>query len=337
MIRERLAELLKKIRSLKVGVIGDFCLDAYWIIDPSLSERSVETGKPTFPVKEQRISLGGAGNIAANLAGLRVKGLFPMALLGADLFGRELKDRLENAGADPKGILFQEEEWTTPVYCKPYIQCREQERFDFGAANRISPASETALLSVLEECLPEMDAVIVNQQLGRSILSPEVIQGINSLAASKKSNLFVVDSRNKSHAFQGVVLRLNAFEAARLCGRKVSPLSPVSSGQARTFAVSIHETTGKPVFISLGAEGSLAAWRGEVVLVPGIPLQENTDPVGAGDTSVSAIACALAAGASPLEAAELANLASAVTVRKLKTTGIAAPEEILDLHSGFST
>ena len=58
MTRERLEELLQLIRSVRIGVIGDFCIDAYWMIDPSLSEISVETGLPTRAVRLQRYSAG---------------------------------------------------------------------------------------------------------------------------------------------------------------------------------------------------------------------------------------------------------------------------------------
>ena len=59
--------ILDNIRNTRIGVIGDFCLDAYWETDNSRSELSVETGLPTRAVKTQRYSLGGAGNVASNL------------------------------------------------------------------------------------------------------------------------------------------------------------------------------------------------------------------------------------------------------------------------------
>ena len=85
------------------------------------------------------------------------------------------------------------------------------------------------------------------------------------------------------------------------------------------------------MFISRGARGALVCHGGRMEEIPGIPIDGETDPVGAGDTSVAALAAALAAGASPLEAGELANLASAVTVQKLMCTGTASPDEILAL------
>ena len=53
MNREKLERIIEKIKSVRIAVIGDFCLDAYWFIDQSKSEISVETGKPVFSVKQQ--------------------------------------------------------------------------------------------------------------------------------------------------------------------------------------------------------------------------------------------------------------------------------------------
>lgn len=73
MKRELLSKIISDIRSVKIAIVGDFCLDAYWFIDESLSEISLETGRATTPIKEQRYSLGGAGNVANNITAMGVK------------------------------------------------------------------------------------------------------------------------------------------------------------------------------------------------------------------------------------------------------------------------
>ena len=60
------------MRDVRIGILGDFCLDAYLLIDPAASEASVETGLSTRPVRTQRYSLGGAGNVASNLLAMGV-------------------------------------------------------------------------------------------------------------------------------------------------------------------------------------------------------------------------------------------------------------------------
>ncbi|MDI6774112.1 MAG: PfkB family carbohydrate kinase [Verrucomicrobiota bacterium] len=328
MTPKRLDKLLKAIRSTRVAVLGDFCLDAYWMIDPALAERSVETGKTTRPVRHQTYSLGGAGNIVANLVDLGVRKVFALGVIGGDLFGAEIIRKLKALKVDAAGMVVQDKEWATPVYGKPYVDEDEEPRVDFGVYNRLSSDSENALEKALLAVLPRVQAVVFNQQLARGIASDAMIRKINRLVASRRKHIFVCDSRTRSERFKKVIYSFNAHEAARLCGCKQHPEQSVLLEDAVAFARRIRRMSGRPVFISRGERGSVVCWNGGLEIVPGIQILKKTDPVGAGDTSVSAIAGALAAGAAPREAAILANFASAVTVRKLRTTGTATPQEI---------
>ena len=83
MNKEQLQEILKDISAVKIAVVGDFCLDAYWFIDESKSEISIETGQKTRPVKEQRYSLGGAGNVTNNLTAMGVKDVRAFGVIGS--------------------------------------------------------------------------------------------------------------------------------------------------------------------------------------------------------------------------------------------------------------
>src|SRR5512143_3467473 len=67
MTRQELVDLLAGIRQVRVGIVGDFCLDVYLLLEPGAAEISLETGLSTRPVRTQRYSLGGAGNVASNL------------------------------------------------------------------------------------------------------------------------------------------------------------------------------------------------------------------------------------------------------------------------------
>jgi len=331
---ERLDELLHKIAATSVAVLGDFCLDAYWIIDKTRSEISVETGLATVPVRSQYYSLGGAGNIAANLVDLGVRSVFAIGIIGDDLFGREMVRILDRLGVDTAGMLVQNEKWLTPVYGKPYVGETEQPRIDFGVYNEILPDTEQRALEALAGVLDRAQTIIINQQLPGSIASERVIGGINRLAEENPERTFIVDSRDRSRMFGKVAYRFNAHEAGRLCGHEQPLDQGVLLEDAERFAREIYARTGKPVFVSRGKRGSIVHWEGRTEVIPGIQILKKTDPVGAGDTSISAIAGALAAGATPGEAAELANFASAVTVQKLRTTGTATPEEIRRIGDG---
>jgi rfaE bifunctional protein kinase chain/domain len=329
MTAERLQELLAQIRGTSVAVFGDFCLDAYWMLDPSLAEPSVETGKTTRPVRRQYASLGGAGNIVANLVDLGVGRVLAVGVVGDDLFGRELVRLLAGLRVDVGGVVTQGPEWITPVYGKPYVGDDEQERLDFGPANRMAVATEEAVVAALEAALPQVQAVILNQQLPHGVNTERVLEGLNRLVAAWPGRVFLVDSRHCSERYRGALLRFNGHEAARLCGRPKPRDQMVLLAEVREFAGQIAARTGQPVFVSRGDRGSVLRAGGQTHEIPALHIVNPTDPVGAGDTSVSAIAAALATGATPLEAAELGNFASAVTVQKLRTTGTASPAEIL--------
>jgi len=89
--RQEIAATLDNLSRASVAVLGDFCLDVYWTIDRSASEISLETGQRTEPVRAQRYSPGGAGNVVMNLLTLGVQQIYPVGELGDDPFGRELQ------------------------------------------------------------------------------------------------------------------------------------------------------------------------------------------------------------------------------------------------------
>jgi len=327
----QLRDLLDRIKGTSVAVFGDLCIDAYWTVDMAQSEVSVETGISTRPVCSQAYSLGGAGNIVANLVALGVGKIHVIGVVGDDLFGREMLLMLKSLDVDTSGMIVQAEQWATPVYAKPHVDNREQERIDFGVYNRISAKSEELVLQAASKVTACAESMIVNQQLQGSVQSERVIAGINRLAEANQNKHFIVDSRDRSSLFEGMIFRINAHEAARLCGRAQPLEQSVNMSNAMAFARQMFEGSGKPVFVSQGDRGSIVHFDDRCEKIPGIQILKETDAVGAGDTSVSALAASLAPGATPLEAAQLANFASAVTVQKLRTTGTASPEEILEI------
>lgn len=329
--RVRLTGILEEIRRVAIGVIGDFCLDAYWDLDPAEAEISVETGKPTRAVRNQRYSPGGAGNIASNLTDLGVGRVMAFSVLGRDLFGRELLSLLRQRRIDTAGIVIQKDGWDTPVYAKPYLKGQEQERFDFGRWKSLSKDSERALVSAVHDHVPSLDALIINQQLLHGIYSDAVVDELNGLAAQYGTVGFLIDARDIIDRFRGMTATMNATEAARCCGVACSYEYVPTTTELHDYARAILARTGKPVLITCGAGGILAFDGTAFESLPAIASSGATDPVGAGDTVASAVGAALSAGATLREAAELAVLAAGVTVRKIGETGTASPEEILSL------
>jgi len=326
-----LEDILQKIPNGRVAVFGDFCLDAYWLIDSDESELSVETNLPVRRVKEQRYSLGGAGNVVANLADIGTGQVRAVGLIGDDLFGRQMLDILERFGVNTQGMLSCQKDWQTFVYSKPYIGDDEQNRLDFGAFNRVNPDGIEALAEQLARAAAESDVVILNQQIPSGLSIEPMIESINKVVAQHPKCTFIVDSRHRGELYQGAVFKVNTHEAARLCGQSRPLDERISYEDACSFAKKLQDRTGKPVFITRGTNGIVVAGPKGVDNVPGIQIIERTDPVGAGDTVVAALAAALAVDADVLAAARIANIAASVTVRKIQITGTAGPDEIRDV------
>ncbi|HRU05961.1 MAG TPA: PfkB family carbohydrate kinase [Candidatus Brocadiia bacterium] len=323
-----LEDCLRAIPRARVTVFGDFCLDAYWLIDQDLSEVSVETGLPVRRVRRQRYSLGGAGNVVANLAALGVGRVHAVGVVGADLFGLQLRQLLNDLNVVSDGLLTQEEEWHTLVYAKPCIGGVEQNRLDFGGFNHLSAATADRLAGALASAAASSDVVVLNQQVPGGVSTPEMIERINRVVAAQPDCRFIVDSRHRTEMYKGCMLKLNAHEAARVLGETRPREARVSARDARDFARRLYEERRLPVFITRGENGILVQDGCGVTQVPGIQILERVDTVGCGDTALSAIAASLASGAAPVTAAMLANIAASITARKLQTTGTATPEEI---------
>lgn len=339
--QKRLSDILERIKQTKVGVGGDYCLDAYWLLDARLPELSIETGKPTSAVVKQRYSLGGAGNIVNNLVDLEVGIVYSFGVISDDIFGREMLQQLEQprvhrtgtsqVRVDISGMVIQHEGWDTPVYAKPYLGREEQNRIDFGRFNSIAHATEEKLIAAFRAALPSLDALIVNQQLPSGIYSETIVQALNRLATEYPGKVFILDSRNRSDEFHNMICKINACEAARVCGETKEFNELVRIDDLKRYAQEIFRRSQRTVFITRSGRGILLFDGRAFFEIPGIQLLKKIDPVGAGDTTVAAIAAALASGASLEEAGILGNLASAVTVQKLQQTGTATPEELMEM------
>jgi rfaE bifunctional protein kinase chain/domain len=328
MANEKLEALLRDIRRVRVAVIGDFCLDAYWTLDASLSEISIETGLATRPVRSQRYSLGGAGNVVNNLVALGVSAVRAIGVLGDDPFGREMRKIMEAAGVDTRSLLVQEKDWDTPVYIKPVEGESEQGRIDFGNANRLDPSLGEKLLAELRAALPAVDIVIVNQQLDHGINTEALRLGLAALIGGARVP-FICDSRSFSDSYAGAMRKLNDREALRLCGERWESADPVPRPDAARAAETLSARWKTPVFLTRGPRGMLVRDAAGLHEVPGLQILGRIDTVGAGDSALAGIAAALAAGRGGPEAAGLGNLVAGVTVQKLFITGTASPAEVM--------
>ncbi len=320
--------LLEKIKNSKIAIYGDFCLDSYWILDPRGSEISLETGLQAQAVVEQRYSLGGASNVAANVAALEPKELNVFGIVGDDIFGKEMIRQLKEIGANTNGLIVQQENFETYTFCKRILDGAEQPRLDFGTYNQRTIDSDCKILQNLRDTIDYVDIVILNQQVPESITNVSFLDKLNTLISDNPEKTFIVDSRHYTDKFKNVSLKANDNEAAILLDKN-SDGNLKSEDELKVIASELSKKNNRPIFITLGENGILAAEGDNIHRIPGLVFNSQLDIVGAGDTVLSALACSLAAGAEISEAIEFANFAAGVTVQKLYTTGTASGEEIL--------
>jgi len=329
MDQQRIREILANIENVTVAVYGDFCLDAYWMLDPKGSEVSEETGLHARAVARHYYSLGGASNVVANLVALKPRKIQVIGVIGDDIFGRELRRQFDQLGVDTTHLVVQRENFDTVTFGKPYLDNVEEPRIDFGFFNRRSTATDRSLLDGIRQALRTADALIANQQVPGSITNLGFIEQANTLFREFSDKVVLLDSRHFGDKFQHVCRKTNDREAARLNGVQVAREDVIPLEDAKKYADSLYRQFNRPVFLTRGSRGILAVDGGGVHEIPGLQLLKKLDPVGAGDTVTSALALCLGAGVPPAEAAEFANFAAGVTVQKLFQTGTANGEEIL--------
>jgi rfaE bifunctional protein kinase chain/domain len=333
MTEHGLEKLLSGLRDLSIAAVGDFCVDHYLHIDPAIRDESRETGLPIHQVVETRALPGGAASVLANLAALGVGRVVPVGVIGEDGPGFDLAAALTAAGVD-LSRLTRSASRPTPTYLKPVVPREdglldELSRYDVFPREPLGAEEEQSLLAAVREELGRCGALIISDygETGKAgLISPAVRAGLLSMARERPERVFFADSRLRVGDFPDCCIKPNALEAAALLGGDLTEDSPIEDLRAAARALTAR--TRRPVFLTLGERGLIAASREEVRHVPGFPLQDPIDPVGAGDAVTAAVTAALAVGAAVAEAGLLGVLAASVTVGKLGECGTASPQEI---------
>ena len=328
---KRIIEILEKIKNVRVAVYGDFCLDAYWILDPEGSEISVETGLKAQAVQKHYYSPGGAANIVANLAALEPAKIKVIGIIGDDLFGRELSSQISAMDVDISSLFIQKQQFDTCAFTKRYLENVEEPRIDFGVFNKRTKDSDKRILDEIRNALIQFDVLIFNQQVPGSITNSEFIDNSNELFYQFRDKLIFLDSRNYNERFENVIRKTNEIELARLIGLEVSPEEYIPISTVIRYGNEAYRKYNKPLFVTCGERGIVAFDENGIHTVYGLNFLKQLDTVGAGDTVLSSLALCMAAGVCAFEAAEFANLAAGITVQKLFTTGTASGNEIINM------
>lgn len=332
--RDELEKLLSGINRARIGLIGDLCLDMYWLADMKLSELSRETPHYPLPVVEERYAPGGAGNAASNIAALKPGTLRVIGLVGEDWRGDLLLKALGERGVDGKYIV-RDASVITNAYIKPLRSgisdvVYEDPRLDFENRAPVSEEVEKKVLAALNAAAEDLDVICVSDQMQFGCITPAVRARLSELGREGKT--VIVDSRYRAADYENVTVKPNEVEAVRAFADGM-PRDPEGLSM---LASEISVKNGKLTLMTLGDQGCFVAEDGQVVRCPACPVEPPIDFCGAGDTFLAGFGAMLAGGATPVQAAQAANLCSAVTIKKIGTTGTASREEVLaawDLYS----
>ena len=326
--RAELEGLLSRVDGARIGLIGDLCLDMYWEADMRLSELSRETPHHPLPIVAERYAPGGAGNAASNIAALRPGRLRVIGTAGMDWRGELLVRALGERGIDCEFVV-RDASLTTNTYIKPLRRgisdvVYEDPRLDFENRAPLSPSCERKLLDALEAAAKDLDVICVSDQLKYGCITPAVRERLCALGRAGKT--VIVDSRDNAAAYRDVIVKPNEIEASRAFGTGEALDVPALAALAERICA--H--TGRLALMTLGDKGCFVADGADVIHCPACPVEPPIDFVGAGDTFLAGFGTLLAAQATPVQAAKVATLCSAVTIKKLGTTGTATREEVLD-------
>jgi rfaE bifunctional protein kinase chain/domain len=332
---ERLEHILGRIPALTVGVLGDLFLDRYLDIDPSLDELSVETNLVAYQVTRVRSVPGAAGTVLNSLVALGVGRAVPIAVIGDDGEGYELRQALSTMrGVEPRGI-FSASDRRTPTYTKPLVHRpgetpTELNRLDIKNRSRTPAAVEDWLLGKLDELWPQLDVLLVLDQVSEidcGVVTARVREQVAALGEADPKRFILADSREQIGKFRSVSVKPNARECLALAGAGPSQAIPPT-------VVDLTRRTGRPVFCTNGEQGILLGRPGDstedIKNVPAFAVSGPIDVCGAGDNTSAAIGCAVGAGASLEEAAAFGNLVASITIQQIGTTGSASPQQVRD-------
>jgi rfaE bifunctional protein kinase chain/domain len=320
--------VLATIPQRTIGVLGDLFLDRYLDIDAALTEMSIETGLDAYQVASVRSYPGAAGTVINNLAALGVGRIVPISMIGDDGEGYELRQALSRLPNVNLSMLAITEERRTPTYTKPMLSSpgespRELNRLDIKNRRRLPALVESKLLENVSAAWDSLDVLLVVDQVSEpncGVVTTRVREYLAERCELDVRKVVIVDSRERIAQFRNVWVKPNEREC-----RSMAPTNDLG-----TAIKLLSQRVGRPVICTRGDKGMLLAVNSnaEPDVVPAYPVSGPIDTVGAGDSSSAAMACALASGASVVEAAALGNLVASITIQQLGVTGTATPEQV---------
>ena len=310
---------LSALNQKRILVVGDVMLDRYLWGD--VKRISPEAPVPVVRIRQQSEIPGGAGNVAANLAGLEC----PVSILGVcgnDEAGNRLRKIFLEKGIDP---LLQES-ITRPTITKTRVMARGQQllRLDEEEPRILSPELEEKIIARFEQKAPGCDVVVLSDY-GKGIFqTPNLCQHFLRYCRTRGIPVLVDPKGADWTRYQGATcVTPNTAELERVTGNT----SEAGEAQLYQSASAIRRQYGLEwLLVTRGSKGMVLCGKEDSPLMIPARAREVFDVSGAGDTVIATLAAGLALGLSFARAAQLSNLAAGIVVGKLGTQPITRPE-----------
>lgn len=324
----RVRQLLRLARKTRILVVGDAMLDQF--VWGQVSRISPEAPVPVLEFERESFMPGGAANVARNLAALNVQTeLF--GVIGRDAAGGELKRLLTSCNIVHDGLI---ELAGRPTSLKTRVIAQRQQivRVDREAKDDLDEKLTDKLLARLRRSINSAAAVIVGDY-GKGVVTQRLLDELKRMCRARGVWLSVDPKPVHRLDLAGVSVltpnRKEAFELAGLSDNTHNP-NPLSDTSLMSVATKLFEELHPALLlITLGELGMLLCQRNRKPIHIPTVAKEVFDVSGAGDTVIACFTGAIAAGASPVEAAIFSNHAAGIVVGKVGTA-TASPEELIE-------
>lgn len=307
--KKELKELKKNFYNKKIAIVGDMMLDVYFRGD--VKRISPEAPVPVIEVDNEFFRFGGAANCALNI--LSLGGIpYPIGVIGYDSNGSIFNSLLKDYNIDHSGILIDDERPTT-TKTRVIADSQHIVRIDREDKNYISKKMQSKILDFVKSIIKDLDGIVL-QDYNKGVLTPALIKEIISLA-NKNNVLVTVDPKfNNFFLYKNVtVFKPNRKEAEDILGMKIKTDVDIS----KAGNVLLNKLKAKNILLTLG-EGGIALFQKDKK-EKRLPTKARkvADVSGAGDTVISTLTIALAAGADILLASYLANYAGGLVCEEV--------------------
>jgi len=325
--RNRVALLLDRMKGRRIAIVGDLMLDRYLVGDTD--RLSPEAPVPVVSIRQSRLALGGAGNVAANVAAIGATGLLA-GLVGDDPHGAAIRAELTARGLATDHLVSAA---GRPTTTKTRVIARGQQvvRIDEEVDSAVDGAERDRLVAEIRRVVTGAEALVL-EDYNKGVLEPVVIRA--AIEAARAAGIPIVVDPKFRHFFEyrgATVFKPNRREMEAAVGAAADlERDPGALGAARERLGVQH------LLVTMGAQGMLLVSEGGSAVEIPSRAREVFDVSGAGDTVTAWVATALAAGASALEAAYLGNCAAGVEVAKAGVATVEPGEVLASVSTSVS-